>query len=97
MLSALGRSFIKVYERPRVALIATGDELVDIDNAGSPGKIVSSNSYSLAAQVIECGGVPLQLGIAKDTKYDLAQKFMNAMRADIIISSAGFRSETTIS
>ncbi len=89
MLSALGRSFVKVYRRPLVALIATGDELVDIDGAASPGKIVSSNSYSLAAQVMECGGIPLQLGIAKDTKYDLTEKFRDAMRADIIVSSAG--------
>jgi len=89
MLSALGRSFVQVYQRPRVALIATGNELVDIDGAWLPGRIVSSNNYSLAAQVIECGGIPLQLGIAKDTKYDLAEKFKDAIRADIIVSSAG--------
>jgi molybdopterin molybdotransferase len=89
MLSALGCSFVKVYQKPLVALIATGDELVDIDGAGSPGKIVSSNSYSLAAQVIECGGIPLQLGIAKDNRDDLTEKFRDAMRADIIVSSAG--------
>ncbi|MBW2594519.1 MAG: molybdopterin molybdotransferase MoeA [Deltaproteobacteria bacterium] len=89
MLSALGRSFVKVYQKPLVALIATGDELVDIDRAASPGKIVSSNSYSLAAQVMECGGIPLQLGIAKDNMDDLTEKFRDAMRADIIVSSAG--------
>ena len=89
MLSALGRSFVKVYQKPLVALIATGDELVDIDDAASPGKIVSSNSYSLAAQVMECGGIPLQLGIAKDNMDDLTEKFRDAMRADIIVSSAG--------
>ena len=89
MLSALGRSFVKVYQKPLVALIATGDELVDIDGAASPGKIVSSNSYSLAAQVMECGGIPLQLGIAKDNIDDLTEKFRDAMRADIIVSSAG--------
>ena len=89
MLSALGRSFVKVYQKPLVALIATGDELVDIDDAASPGKIVSINSYSLAAQVMECGGIPLQLGIAKDNMDDLTEKFRDAMRADIIVSSAG--------
>jgi len=89
MLSALGRSFVKVYQKPLVALIATGDELVDIDGAASPGKIVSSNSYSLAAQVMECGGIPLQLGIAKDNMDDLAEKFRDALRADVIVSSAG--------
>jgi len=89
MLSALGRSFVKAYQKPLVALIATGDELVDIDGAASPGKIVSSNSYSLAAQVMECGGIPLQIGIAKDNRDDLAEKFKDAMRADVVVSSAG--------
>ena len=89
MLAALGRSFVKVHRRPLVALISTGDELADIDDAVSTDKIVNSNSYSLAAQVMECGGVPLQLGIAKDTRDDLTRKFQAALRADIIISSAG--------
>jgi len=90
MLAALGRSSVKVCRRPLVAIIPTGDELVDIDDAAtSPGKIVSSNSYSLAAQVVECGGIPLQLGIAKDTREDLTEKFRAALRADVIVSSAG--------
>ncbi len=89
MLAALGRSFVKVYRRPQVALISTGNELVDIDDAGAAGKIVNSNSYSLAAQVMECGGIPLQLGIAKDTRADLTEKFQAALGADIIVSSAG--------
>ncbi|MEA2013724.1 MAG: gephyrin-like molybdotransferase Glp [Thermodesulfobacteriota bacterium] len=89
MLSALGRSLVKVYQKPLVALIATGDELVDIDGAASPGKIVNSNSYSLAAQVMECGGIPLQIGIARDNRDDLAEKFRDALRADVIVSSAG--------
>ncbi len=90
MLASLGRSFVKVYRRPLVAIISTGDELVDIDAAAtSPGRIVSSNSYSLAAQVMACGGVPFQLGIAKDTREDLTEKFRAALRADVIISSAG--------
>lgn len=90
MLAALGRSSVEVYRRPLVAIIPTGDELVDIDEAAtSPGKIVSSNSYSLAAQVMECGGIPLQLGIAKDSREDLTEKFRVAIRADVIVSSAG--------
>ncbi|MCD6485988.1 MAG: molybdopterin molybdotransferase MoeA [Syntrophobacterales bacterium] len=89
MLSALGCSFVRVYQKPMVALIATGDELIGIDGAGSPGKIVNSNSYSLAAQVMECGGIPLQIGIAKDNRDDLTAKFRDALRADIIVSSAG--------
>jgi molybdopterin molybdotransferase len=89
MLAALGRSFVGVYQRPLVAILATGDELVDIDEPPSVWKIISSNSYSLAAQVISCGGIPLQIGIAKDTRKDLIAKFNAASRADIIISSGG--------
>ena len=89
MLAALGRSFIFVHQRPLVAIVATGDELADIDEAPSPWKIVSSNSYSLAALVRECGAVPLQIGIARDRREDLIAKFRAAMRADLIVSSGG--------
>jgi len=89
MLASLGRSFILVHQRPLVAIVATGDELVDIDEAPSPWKIVGSNSYSLAALVRECGGIPLQIGIAKDRRDDLLAKFRAAMRADLILSSGG--------
>ncbi|MCX5854361.1 MAG: molybdopterin molybdotransferase MoeA [Deltaproteobacteria bacterium] len=89
MLAALGRSFISVHQRPVVAVLATGDELVDIDESPTPWQIVSSNSYSIAAQISECGGIPLQIGIAKDTREDLVAKFKAALRADLIISSGG--------
>ncbi|MGZ3578411.1 MAG: molybdopterin molybdotransferase MoeA, partial [Syntrophales bacterium] len=89
MLASLGRSFVSVYQRPVVAVVATGDELVDIDENPNPWQIVSSNSYSLAAQIIDCGGIPLQIGIAKDTREDLVSKFKAALRADIIVSSGG--------
>ncbi|MFA4916269.1 MAG: gephyrin-like molybdotransferase Glp [Syntrophales bacterium] len=89
MLSSLGRSFIYVYQRPLIAILSTGDELVDIDETPSPWKIVASNSYSLTAQVLDAGGIPLLLGIAKDTREDLIAKFRAAMRADIIVSSGG--------
>ncbi len=89
MLAALGKSFINVYQKPRVAIMSTGDELVDIKTNPPPGKIVNSNSYSLAAQVLECGAIPVMLGIARDKKADLQQKFRMALNADVIISSGG--------
>ena len=89
MLASLGRSFVYVYQKPLVAILATGDELVDIDGILSPEKIISSNSYSIAGQVIDCGGIPIQIGIARDTKDNLISKFKDAMRADIIVSSGG--------
>ncbi len=89
MLASLGRSFILVHQRPLVAVISTGDELAEIDEPASDGKIVNSNSYSLAAQVRECGGIPLQIGIARDRREDLLAAFRAAMRADLVISSGG--------
>lgn len=89
MLAALGKAFVRVYQRPRVAIVSTGDELVDIETDPPPGKIVNSNSYSLAAQVRECGGVPILYGIVRDTKDQLAEAFQTACRADVILSSGG--------
>ena len=89
MLAALGKAFITVYQKPRVAIMSTGDELVDIETNPPLGKIINSNSYSLAAQVLECGGIPIMLGISKDKKNDLQEKFKTALHADVIISSGG--------
>ncbi|MFB3926356.1 MAG: gephyrin-like molybdotransferase Glp [Syntrophales bacterium] len=89
MLASLSRSFVSVYQRPLVAILATGDELVEIDEEAGQGKIVDSNSYALTAQVLDCGAVPVRLGIAKDTKENLLEKFRTAARADIIVSSGG--------
>jgi molybdopterin molybdotransferase len=89
MLATVGRSFISVYQKPLVAILATGDELVDVDENPSPWQIISSNSYALTAQVLDCGAIPLQIGIAKDTREDLTAKLNAALRADLIISSGG--------
>ncbi|MBN1665184.1 MAG: molybdopterin molybdotransferase MoeA [Deltaproteobacteria bacterium] len=89
MLAALGRAFVQVCQKPLIAVLATGDELVNVDEDPGSWKIISSNSYSIAAQVLDAGGIPLQLGIAKDTREDLLAAFEAAMRADIIISSGG--------
>jgi len=89
MLAALGKAFVSVYQKPRVAIMSTGDELVDIETNPPLGKIINSNSYSLAAQVLECGGIPVMLGISKDKKIDLQEKFKTALHADVIISSGG--------
>lgn len=89
MLASLGRSFISVYQRPLVAVLSTGNELVDIDEDSSPWSIVNSNSYSIAAQVMDLGAVTMQMGIAKDEREDLVAKFQAALRADVVISSGG--------
>jgi molybdopterin molybdotransferase len=89
LLASLGRSFIQVYQRAQVAILSTGDELAEIDEPLQPGKIMNSNSYSLAALVLETGANPIQLGIARDTRADLEAKFAAGVRADAIISSGG--------
>jgi len=89
MLASLGRSFISVYQRPLAAIVCTGNELVDVDEVLDGVKVVSSNSYTLAAQVEDCGAVPVQLGIAKDRKEEIQAKLAQGIRADVLISSAG--------
>jgi molybdopterin molybdotransferase len=89
MLASIGRSFVKVYQRPLVSILCTGEELVDVDEGLGEGKIVSSNSYTLTAQVRDCGAIPIQLGIAKDQKEEIKEKLRQGTRADVIISSAG--------
>ncbi len=89
MMAAVGKTFVSVYQKPLVAILATGDELVDIDEFPSTWQSISSNTYSISAQVMECGAIPMNLGIARDNRKDLIAKFMAALRADIIISSGG--------
>ena len=89
VLASVGRSTLQVYQRPQVAILSTGDELVEIDEPLQPGKIVNSNSYSLAALVLESGAIPIQLGIARDTREALENAFSQGLRADALISSGG--------
>jgi len=89
MLASLGRSFVAVYQRATVAILCTGEELVDVDGDLDGIKIISSNSYSLAAQVKDCGAIPIQLGIARDQKEEIKEKLIQGLRADVLISSAG--------
>lgn len=89
MLSSLGRALVQVTQRPRVAIVSTGDELVDIDGDRRDGRIIASNTYSLAAQVRECGAVPVVLGIAKDTHEAIAEKLRASGTCDVILTSGG--------
>ncbi len=91
MLAALGYSEVQVICRPRVAILATGDELVEIDAPLLPGKIRNANSYSNAAQVLQYGGVPLMLGVARDDVEDLTSKIRSglAQGADLLLTSGG--------
>ncbi|MDQ7784192.1 MAG: molybdopterin molybdotransferase MoeA [Desulfomonilaceae bacterium] len=89
MLATLGHAYVHVYQRPLVAILSTGDELVDLDEPFVPGKVICSNSYSLAAQVLECGAVPISLGIASDDDADQRSRITDGLRADVILTSGG--------
>ncbi len=91
MLAALGHSRVAVARKPRVAILATGDELISLDEPLTIGKIRNSNSYSNAAQVIQHGGEPLLLGIARDTTEALTGKLKAGLKEDVdlVLTSGG--------
>ena len=89
MLATVGKPNVCVYQRPKVAVLSTGDELVEIEETPSNGKIVNSNSYAISAQIKACGAVPVQLGIARDAKKDLMDKLSYGLASDCILSSGG--------
>ena len=89
MLASFGMARVPVYRKPRVAVLSTGDELVELGEPIAPGKIVNSNSHALAAAVLEAGGVPILLGIARDDRESLLAKLSEGMAADALVTSAG--------
>ncbi len=89
LLASLGRSFVRVHRRPRVAILSGGDELVEPDEDAAGGRIVSSNAYSLAAQCAEAGALSTNLGIARDTQQALERGLRAGLWADVLLSSAG--------
>ncbi|HLX58327.1 MAG TPA: gephyrin-like molybdotransferase Glp [Ktedonobacteraceae bacterium] len=89
ILATLGWATVPVIRRPRVAILGTGDEVIDIDQPLRPGKIRNSNSYLLEAAVRRAGAIAHRLGIARDTVESLREKFAEAMQSDLIITSGG--------
>jgi len=89
VLASLGRSIVSVHQQPTVAILAGGDELVEPDRVTDDGRIVSSNSYTLAAQCREVGARPVYLGIAEDRPEAIEARLRAGLRADVIVSSAG--------
>jgi molybdopterin molybdotransferase len=90
LLASLGSSQIPVRRRPRVAILSTGDEVVDPGHPRRAGQIFDSNRYMLRAAVEQCGGDPLDLDIAPDDRRELAARLSDASQAgDIVISSGG--------
>ena len=91
VLASLGHAEVWVHRRPRVAILATGDELLEVHEPLMPGKIRNSNEYTNAALVTRTGGIPIRLGIARDTRADLTAKIRAglAQGADLFLTSGG--------
>lgn len=89
LLASLGRDRVQVIRRPVVAVLATGDELVDLGEPLGAGKIYNSNSYSVAALVRRYGGIPKVLGIARDSEDSLVASLKRGLEADMLVTSGG--------
>jgi len=88
-LAALGRSTALVVRRPIVAVLATGDELISVDQPLPPGRIYNSNTYTIAAAVSRYGGIPKILGIGRDSVQSLTERIDEGLDADMLITSGG--------
>jgi len=89
VLASLGRDTVEVIRRPVVAVIATGDELMEPGEPVSAGKIYNSNSYGVAAAVLRYGGIPKVLGIARDNLESMNNRLEDGLTADMLLTSAG--------
>ena len=89
LLAGNGKSTVSVSAKPSVAVIATGDELVEVEETPKPDQIRNSNSYTICAQVEEAGARPTALGIARDDLDDLRRKICQGLEQDILIVSGG--------
>jgi molybdopterin molybdotransferase len=89
MLASFGKALVPVYLRPIVAILSTGDELVELGVAPGPGEIINSNTLSLSAAVKECGCEPRIIGIARDNRESHRTKLSEGLKADVLITSAG--------
>lgn len=90
LLASLGLSEALVFPAPRVAVLSTGDELVEPGEALAPGQIRDSNRFSLMAAVQEAGGEPLDMGVARDRPGDLESRVLDGLAAaDTLVTSGG--------
>lgn len=89
VIASLGQPSVRVIRRPRVAILSTGDEILELGQERRPGSIYDSNAYSIAALVQRYGGEPRLLGIARDTVEALTEKLHSGLDADMMVTSAG--------
>ena len=89
MLASFGYRTVPVFRRPKVAILSTGDELVEPGEDIGTGQIFNSNDYSIAAAVKQLGGEPVLLGIARDDRQSLTEKIAAGLEEDLLITTAG--------
>jgi molybdopterin molybdotransferase len=89
LLASLGKAEVPVRRKPKVGILATGDELLDITATPDPEKIYSSNNYALMAQTQDAGGEPVLLGIAGDEESGLKEKIEKGLDCDILVTTGG--------
>ena len=90
LLAAFGQQTVRVFRRPKIAIISTGDEVVPIDSTPVPGQIRDVNSYSLSGQVLAAGGIPVRYGIVRDNYEALYATCRDALAgSDMILLSGG--------
>jgi molybdopterin molybdotransferase len=87
--ASAGKSSVQVFQKPRVAILSTGDEVVEIDTTPGPAQIRNSNSYSLAAQVQNAGGEAVRLAIAPDERRPLRVLMEQGLECDLLLLTGG--------
>ncbi|HZZ15770.1 MAG TPA: gephyrin-like molybdotransferase Glp [Candidatus Sulfotelmatobacter sp.] len=89
LAASVGKSKLKVFLRPRIAILTTGDEIVPVDSEPGPAQIRNSNAYSLAAQVQQAGGEPILLPTAPDEPHRLRELIEEGLQSDLLIMTGG--------
>ncbi|MGA7870878.1 MAG: molybdopterin molybdotransferase MoeA, partial [Candidatus Binatus sp.] len=89
MLASVNRAMVEVIRRPRVAIVATGDELVDVDQAPVGAQVVNSSAYALAGAIREAGAEAVILKVARDDAREIRQRLAEAMTFDAVLSTGG--------
>lgn len=88
-LASLNRSMVDVYRRPRVAIVATGDELVDVDTVPTGAQVINSSAYALAAAIGESDGEPIMLKVARDQPEEVRARLAEALAFDVVLTTGG--------
>ncbi len=89
LMASIGKAAVRVRRRPVVAIVATGDELIGVEDRPARGKVVNSNGYTLSSAVREVGAVAKSFGIVRDSRNRLTGTFKTALACDALITSGG--------